>query len=366
MANVKAMDLPELHLADWRPTKDTLHLYCQILGKVRLATTSPRNHWWNVPLYVDVHGLTTRRLHHEGATFELAIDFLDDALVARGGDGHTETLSLVGGVPVATFDAEVHRLLRDLGVDVEILERPFGVPMRHRSRRTPSTPPGITMRSAASATSSTGRTPCLEEFSGWFNGKTSPVHFFWHGFDLAVTRFSGRPSGSSSDDPVTREAYSHEVISFGFWPGDDTTISDAAYYSYTAPEPPGLREQPLAVGFWEPSGASSSLAILPYEEVQASDDPRRTLLAFCESAYEAGARLADWDVTAFTSSACPSANELRELQAIAAGQFGRALPGDRRDPLVATSSPLRCPRSSRAAAFWRAESTPRRAAPAST
>ena len=126
---------------------------------------------------------------------------------------------------------------------------------------------------------------------------------------------------------MTREAYSHEVISFGFWPGDDATISDAAYYSYTAPEPPGLREQPLAVGSWVPSGASSSLAILPYEEVRASDDPRRTLLAFCESAYEAGARLADWDVTAFTSSACPSADDLLELQGSAAGQFGRALPG---------------------------------------
>ena len=123
------MLLPELHLADWRPTKDTLHLYCKILGKVRLATTPPRNHWWNAPLYVDLHGLTTRRLHHEGATFELAIDFRDDALVVRSGDGRRESLSLVGGVPVAIFDAEVHRLLRDLGVDVEILEEPFGVPM---------------------------------------------------------------------------------------------------------------------------------------------------------------------------------------------------------------------------------------------
>jgi hypothetical protein len=163
----------------------------------------------------------------------------------------------------------------------------------------------------------------LEEFSGWFNGKTSPVHFFWHGFDLAVTRFSGRPSGNSSADPVNREAYSHEVISFGFWPGDDN-VPDAAYYSYTAPEPEGLREQPLAVGSWTPTGAASSLAILPYDKVRTSDDPRRMLLAFCESAYEAGARVAGWDTTAFTSSACPSPDELRELQATAAGQFGRA------------------------------------------
>src|SRR5829696_4166202 len=168
------MLLPELHLADWRPTKDTLHLYCQILGKVRLATRPPRNHWWNAPLYVDVHGLTTRRLHHEGATFELAIDFRDDALVVRSGDGRRESLSLVG-VPVATFDAEVHRLLRDLGVDVEILEEPFGVPM--------TTPFPKDTEHAAWDHDAVGRfghildwsDTVLEEFSGWFNGKTSPV-----------------------------------------------------------------------------------------------------------------------------------------------------------------------------------------------
>jgi len=359
------MRLPGLRLADWRPTKDTLHLYCQILGKVRLATTSPRNHWWNVPLYVDVHGLTTRRLHHEGAAFELAIDFLDDALVVRSGDGRRESLSLVGGVPVATFDAEVHRLLRDLGVDVEILEKPFGVPM--------TTPFPKDTEHAAWDHDAVGRfghildwsDTVFEEFSGWFNGKTSPVHFFWHGFDLAVSRFSGRPSGSSSDDPVTREAYSHEVISFGFWPGDDTTISDAAYYSYTAPEPPGLREQPLAVGFWKPSGASSSLAILPYEEVQTSDDPRRTLLAFCESLRSrcAARRLGCDSVHVERMSephraARPTGSRRRAVRPSASG--------DRRDPLVAASSPLRCPRSPRAAAFWRAEPTPRTPAPAST
>jgi len=226
--------LPELHLADWRPTKDTLHLYRQILGKVRLATTPPRNHWWNAPLYVDVHGLTTRRLHPEGATFELAIDFRDEALVVRSGDGRRESLSLVG-VPVATFDARVHRLLRDLGVDVEILEEPFGVPM--------TTPfPEDTERAAWDHDAvgrfghilETGRTPFSRSSAAGSTARRARcVHFFWHGFDLAVTRFSGRPSGNASDDRVTREAYSHEVISFGFWPGNDTTISDAAYSSPT-------------------------------------------------------------------------------------------------------------------------------------
>jgi len=319
------MTLPELHLADWRPTKDTLHLYCQILGKVRLATTSPRNHWWNAPLYVDVRGLTTRRLHHEGTEFEIVLDFVDDALVVWTGEGRADSFSLAGGLPVAGFDASLHEALRNLGVDVAIQEKPFGVPTK-----TPFREDTEHASWDHDAVERFGRIldwsdSVLEEFSGWFNGKTSPVHFFWHGFDLAVTRFSGRPSGNSSADPVTREAYSHEVISFGFWPGDDN-VPDAAYYSYTAPEPEGLREQPLAVGSWTPTGSASSLAILPYDEVRTSDDPRRTLLAFCESAYEAGARLAGWDTTAFTSSACPAPDELRELQATAAGQFGRAVP----------------------------------------
>ncbi|MET0939304.1 MAG: DUF5996 family protein [Gaiellaceae bacterium] len=316
------MTLPELHLADWRPTKDTLHLYCQILGKVRLATTRPRNHWWNVPLYVDVRGLTTRRLHHEDSEFEIVLDFVDDALVVQTGNGRTESFSLADGLPVAGFDACLHETLRNLGVDVAILETPFGLPMktpfRDDTEHSSWDHDAVQRFSHILDWSDT----VLEEFSGWFNGKTSPVHFFWHGFDLAVTRFSGRPSGNSSADPVTREAYSHEVISFGFWPGDDN-VPDAAYYSYTAPEPEGLREQPLAVGEWVPTGTSSSLAILPYDEVRQSENPRTTLLAFCESAYEAGARLAEWDTTAFTSSACPTPEELGELQATAAGQFGR-------------------------------------------
>src|SRR4051812_46016099 len=121
--------LPELHLADWRATKDTLHLYSQIVGKIRLATTAPRNHWWNVPLYVDVRGLTTRRLHHRDTTFEITLDFVDQALVVRTAAGGTGSFELGDGLAVADFDARIHALLGELGVDVEIKEEPFGVPM---------------------------------------------------------------------------------------------------------------------------------------------------------------------------------------------------------------------------------------------
>jgi hypothetical protein len=122
------MTLPELRLADWRATKDTLHLYCQIAGKIRLAATTPRNHWWNAPLYVDVRGLTTRRLHHCGTTFEITIDFTDHALVVRTADGRTRSFGLGSGLPVADFDARIHAILGELGIDVDIKEEPFGVP----------------------------------------------------------------------------------------------------------------------------------------------------------------------------------------------------------------------------------------------
>jgi hypothetical protein len=315
------MTLPELRLADWRQTKDTLHLYSQILGKIRLATTPPRNHWWNVALYVDVRGLTTRRLHHHHTTFEITLDFVDHALIVRTADGRARSFELGGGVPVAEFDARIHALLAELDIDVAIKEQPFGVPM--------TTPFAQDVEHASwdrDAIERFGRVldwsdSVLEEFSGWFNGKTSPVHLFWHSLDLAVTRFSGRPAPPLDADPVTQEAYSQEVISFGFWPGDDA-VGDAAYYSYTAPEPKGLRDQPLSAGTWIEFG-SGSLAVLPYEAVRTARAPKTTLLAFCQSAYEAGGRLAAWDITSFESKWCPTPSQLEQLHASAAADFGR-------------------------------------------
>jgi hypothetical protein len=315
------MTLPELHLAGWRATKDTLHLYSQILGKIRLATTAPRNHWWNVPLYVDVRGLTTRRLRHRDTTFEIAIDFVDHAVIVRTADGRTRSFGIGSGLPVADFDARLHALLGELGIDVEIKEEPFGVPM--------TTPFPQDVEHASWDRDAIARfglildwsDSVLEEFSGWFNGKTSPVHVFWHSLDLAVSRFSGRPGVPIDADPVTQEAYSQEVISFGFWAGDDN-VGDAAYYSYTAPEPEGLRDEPLSAGEWIEFG-SGSLAILPYEGVRTARDPKPMLLAFLQSAYEAGARLAGWDTASFESAWCPSPTQLEELHANAAAILGR-------------------------------------------
>ena len=318
--------LPKLHLADWRPTKDTLHLYAQILGKIRLRTTTPQNHWWNVPLYVDVRGLTTRRLHHEGTTFEITLDLVDATVVVQTAEGRERSFELEDGVAVADFDRRLHGLLRELELDIQINEVPYGLVWD-------STPFPIDLEHASwdkEAARRFGRIldwadSVLVEFSGWFNGKTSPVHLFWHSFDLAVTRFSGRPGVGIADDRVQQEAYSHEVISFGFWPGDDN-VPDAHFYSYTAPEPDGLREQPLTIGEWVDSG-TGALALLPYESVRTAGRPREALLSFLESAYQAGARLAGWDTAGFESRWCPTQEQLKELHDTARGEFGRPVVG---------------------------------------
>jgi hypothetical protein len=313
--------LPPLPLADWRATKDMLHLCCQIVGKVRLATTAPRNHWWNVPLYVDVRGLTTRRMRHGGTTFQIDLDLVDHAVRVRTSDGREDGFALDADLAVAGFDAGLHRVLAGLGIDVAIREQPFGVPM--------TTPFPDDHEHAAWDRDAVERffhvldwtDRVLEEFSGWFRGKTSPVHLFWHSFDLAVSRFSGRAAPPIDADSVTREAYADEVIAFGFWAGDDR-IPDATFYSYTAPEPAGLGDQPLAAGEWIDSG-TGSLATLPYETVRTSDHPQRTLLAFLQSAYEAGARTAGWDARSFRSSWCPTPSELEELVLSTGGPLGR-------------------------------------------
>jgi Family of unknown function (DUF5996) len=309
--------LPELPLADWEETKNTLHLWVQIVGKVRLSSTAQRNHWWNAPLYVDVRGLTTRRMHApSGVTFEINFDFIVHRLVIATNAGSVQSFELVDGLSVAEFDEKLHAALRELGVDATIRETPFGVPT--------TTPFPDDREHAAYDRDAVERfwrildwtDGVLEQFAGWFCGKTSPVHLFWHSLDLAVTRFGGRRAPALPDaDPVTREAYSHEVVSFGFWAGDDK-VREPSYYSYAAPEPDGLRQRSLRPeqAFWAGLG-SSSLARLPYEVIRNAAGPRATLLAFLESAYQAGAGALGWDTADLESSWCPTPPELSELLA---------------------------------------------------
>jgi len=307
--------LPALPLEGWEATKDTLHLWVQIVGKVRMASTAPRNHWWHVTLYVDVRGLTTRRMHSpDGVGFQIDFDFIDHRLVVRTNHGSTESFALVDGLSVAAFDENLHATLRRLGIDVAIRETPFRVPM--------TTPFPADDEHATFDRDAVERfwhilqwtDEVFEEFSGWYCGKTSPVHLFWHGFDLAFTRFGGgRAPVPAELDSVNREAYSHEVISFGFWAGDQN-VREPSYYSYTAPEPADLREQPLRPeeAVWsEQSGGL--LALLRYEAIRTAPAPKASLLAFLESAYQAGAATSGWDRSGLESSWCPSPSQLSDL-----------------------------------------------------
>ena len=307
------VDLPTLPYAEWRQTKDTLHLWAQIAGKVKLVSTPPDNHWWNVPFYVDVRGLTTRRMRQNGIAFSVDFDFIDHRLVVRTDRGQVESFALADGLSVAAFDSQFHDVLARCGVDIAIREQPFGVPMT-----TPFPEDGEHASYQAEYVERFWRIlgwveSVFTEYSGWFCGKSSPVHLFWHSFDLALTRFSGRRAPVlAGTDPVTQEAYSHELISFGFWAGDDN-VPEAAFYSYTTPEPDGLREQPLypTPARWVEQ-ATGSLAVLPYDAVRVSSDPRAALLGFLESAYQAGAGAGGWDRDGLTSSFCPTPLELRQ------------------------------------------------------
>jgi hypothetical protein len=307
--------LPELALAEWEETKDTLHLWVQIVGKVRMSSTAPRNHWWHVPLYVDVRGLTTRRMHSgAGVAFEIDFDFVDHRLVVATNRGEVESFELVDGLSVAEFDEKLHTTLARLGIDVAIRERPYGV------QATTAFPDDREHASYDRAAVERfwrvleWTDEVLEEFAGWYCGKTSPVHLFWHSLDLALTRFGGeRAPALPEASPVDRETYSHEVVSFGFWAGD-AMMREPSYYSYTAPEPAGLRQQALQPkeARWTELG-SGSLAVLPYAAVRSASNPRASLVAFLESAYRAGAGLSGWDLAALTSSWCPSPAELSRI-----------------------------------------------------
>ncbi|RZS32278.1 hypothetical protein EV193_113122 [Herbihabitans rhizosphaerae] len=296
---------PAIPFDQWRDTKTTVHLFCQVVGKIRLAASARRNHWWNVPFHVTGRGLTTRPmgLVDGNPIFTVDFDFVDHRLIASTVDGRSVSFPLAGH-SVASFYRSVLEALAALGVTVNIADpSPFGLaedhpPFPEDTRHAAYDP--IWMTRAWQVLSQVNLV--LEEFAAHFSGKASPVHLFWHSLDLAHTRFSDRRIDQPAADLVTREAYSREVISFGFWFGD-ATGGEAAFYSYTAPEPDGLAEQPLrpAVASWVPSGAGR-MALLRYDDARAAPDPRATVLAFLDSAYHAGAGLAGWDVD---DLACP-------------------------------------------------------------
>jgi len=284
---------PALPLESWKDSYATLHMWSQIVGKVRLALTPVVNHWWNVPLYLSARGLTTSPISYRNAAFEIWFDFIDHQLVLQASDGSHKTLPLVPRT-VADFYQEFMHMLHSSGIEVRIWRMPVEIP-----DPIPFDEDRVHASYDSEAVEKFWRillsVQCVfEEFRSRFLGKCSPIHFFWGSFDLAVTRFSGRRAPERPGaDRMTREAYSHEVSSVGFWPGSGT-ITDPAFYSYTAPEPPGFRDCPA-----RPAAARYDTQlgefILMHDDVRTSASPSAALLDFCQSTYEAGATLARWD-----------------------------------------------------------------------
>jgi hypothetical protein len=288
---------PDLPYAAWRETASTLQLWTQIVGKVRLALTPWLNHGWQVPLYVTARGLGTSAIPTGNEILEIEFDFVRHRLVMLTSRGEERTLALEPQT-VADFYGRVLAHLRDLGVVVALNEGPNEVqnPIRFSQDRTHAAYDADAAHRFWRALIQVDR--IFKLFRTGFLGKASPVHFFWGSFDLAVTRFSGRtaplhPGGVAGlPDAVTREAYSHEVSSAGFWPGNDG-FPQAAFYSYAYPEPPGFRDRPVTPG----AGFDAKLGefVLPYDTVRAAADPDALLLDFLSTTYAAAAESATWD-----------------------------------------------------------------------
>ncbi len=289
---------PALPLADWKDTYATLHMWTQIVGKIRLAWTPWVNHSWHVTLYVTARGLTTSPIPDGDRTFQLDFDFIDHRLVIQTSTGETRVVPLQPR-SVAEFYALVLDTLGELGIRVKIHPTPNEVPgaIPFPEDRQHASYDAASVQRFWRALTQADRV--CKTFRARFRGKCSPVHFFWGSFDLAVTRFSGRPAPEhpggvpNLPDWVARDAYSHEVSSCGFWPGNDA-VPYAAFYAYAYPEPPGFAAAPV-----RPAAASYNNDlhefVLPYDEVRNASKPDEVLLEFLQSTYEAAANAAKWD-----------------------------------------------------------------------
>lgn len=288
---------PPMPLEEWEATKDTLHLYLQIVGKIKLALMPRRNHWWNITFQVYPRGLQTGPIPFENQVFEILFDFFDHKLLINTSNGKQRSFRLHDGLSVSDFYSQVLECLQDFNIFVKIKAVPYlnksSIPFKSDLFHKSYNPEYISRYHSVMVSVDS----IFRKFAGDFCGKSSPVQLFWHSLDLVVTRFSGKkapeiPAGSVPD----KEAYSHEVVSFGFWPGD-TEFRQPAFYSYTWPSPKGLENVKLSPkrAYWTERN-DSPLAILNYADMRESANPEKALMEFLESAYNAGAYLAGWDM----------------------------------------------------------------------
>ncbi len=289
------VDWPALRVDDWADTRQLLHLASQIVGKIRMATEPMVNHWWQVTLHVSAHGLTTGLIHDRGGTLELELDLVDHLIRVRSDTKPDREIALTSG-SVAELYGRVDDTLSDLGHHVRIwpvpVETPVAVPF-HEDRLQREYDPDQAHRFWRQLLAAD---TVLKRFRGEFAGKSSPVHFFWGSFDLAVTRFSGRPAPRhpggvpNCPDWVMVEGYSHALASCGFWPGGGR---EGAFYAYAYPEPDGFRQAEVrSEGAYYDSALGQFL--LPYELVRVSDDPAQLVLAFLRDTHAAAAALGSW------------------------------------------------------------------------
>jgi hypothetical protein len=283
---------PALPYADWKDTCGTLHMWTQVVGKIALAQAIPLNHSWAIALQVTPRGLSTYPLPHGNRSFQMHFDFIDHQLRIEVSDGDRRALPLRPQT-VAAFYAEVMSTLAGMGLPVKIWSMPVEIPapIRFELDTVHHAYDAVAANRFWRVLSRAARV--MTECRCTFVGKASPVHFFWGSFDLAVTRFSGRPAPDREGPAFMREAYSHEVISHGFWPGNDAA-PEASFYAYAAPEPAGLREARIepAAARYEPSMGEF---LLSYEAVRTAPDPDAALHAFIDTTYAAAATLAGWD-----------------------------------------------------------------------
>ncbi|HUI83708.1 MAG TPA: DUF5996 family protein [Candidatus Binatia bacterium] len=285
--------LPELPYDSWKDTLATLHMWTQVIGKIRLRLCPLVNHWWNVPLYVSARGLTTSPMPYGDSTLEIVFDFISHNLVFETSNGDIREVALEAQ-SVADFYGTVMAILSELGMPVKIWTTPCEVPDPvpfEKDRVHHSYDANAVHRFWQTLVWADG---IFKKFRASFLGKVSPVHFFWGSFDLAVTRFSGRRAPERPDaDPITREAYSHEVSSAGFWPGGGD-IAGLAFYSYAAPEPEGFAHATMRpqAAFYHPQLREF---LLMYDDVRKAHSPRAALLGFLHSTYDAAANFGHWD-----------------------------------------------------------------------
>jgi hypothetical protein len=278
---------PELPYDAWRDTKDTLHMKLQVVGKLRLALSPFEPQWSNVPLYVTARGLTTSPLRHDtGEIFDVDVDLHDHRVRVRTGAGRIEEVELRAR-PVAEFYEELMRALDRADVPVEITtmpsEVPDPIPFTEDTKHAAYDPAWAHRFWRVLATIDA----VMKEHHAPFRGRTTPVHFFWGSFDLAVTRYSGRPAPPHGDDVIMRRSTDAEQVCAGWWPGDHR-VAAPTFFAYTYPQPDGIDHEP---GWSDDMGEF----LLPYDDVRTAPDPRRGLLDFLERTYDAGARLAHWD-----------------------------------------------------------------------